>query len=582
MALSPKNIKELTQSSGILPADAFVIQTETETLKVSAEQIHTMDATAISSLSGDESFLVRTSEGLRRASAAKILGSMLTSGDVGQTDTIVARGADGNPKSVPASQIIPTDYSAKSRSSMTAISIPASINAIFVGGYSTPGDGGAGIYKRVATQPTHAGKFTSADGAFWELVFTGEVPGACFGVFPADSYNNAPSLNAAITFVNAKGGGFVTFGPGEHWIAGEVFLKSRVIIKGAGRRATIFKRMTGYNGDMFKTEGFDTYGGGSSANGPNRFGIHHMTLHGSKDWNPSATGWCLRIYGRAYSIREVDIEYCAQGGFSSQWSASAAAWDNDNSDSIMESLIDGLFVQFSKGTPVFDGPHDSQISRMIVSMSRHNQAFLSGSSSLIIGDRAGGTQILSLHIWGDSPEWCLTNWASSITITDLLLDDARANGGLLKMRGSECRIQGRGMQYGSESLVGLQIEGSAKGNVIDLLFTKCPTTSVNFVNDGGNHLVITVNANASTPNWLGTPHANTTILYTERGAGAGANDFVFKFGAATINRLGMQLAALTGDPTDTAALVDGFMYYNSTSNTLRIRAGGAWKSVNLT
>lgn len=48
----------------------------------------------------------------------------------------------------------------------------ASIN---VAGYYSAGDGGAALYKRVATEPTHAGKVQSADGAWWEKVFNENI-----------------------------------------------------------------------------------------------------------------------------------------------------------------------------------------------------------------------------------------------------------------------------------------------------------------------------------------------------------------------------------------------------------------------
>lgn len=52
---------------------------------------------------------------------------------------------------------------------MPAIEVPAGINALRVNGYSAPGDGGAALYKKVGAEPAHAGKFQSADGAWWEL-----------------------------------------------------------------------------------------------------------------------------------------------------------------------------------------------------------------------------------------------------------------------------------------------------------------------------------------------------------------------------------------------------------------------------
>lgn len=55
------------------------------------------------------------------------------------------------------------------RLAVTFAHIKPTINAIRTGGYSVAGDGGAAIYKRVTTEPSHAGKVQSADGAWWEL-----------------------------------------------------------------------------------------------------------------------------------------------------------------------------------------------------------------------------------------------------------------------------------------------------------------------------------------------------------------------------------------------------------------------------
>lgn len=56
------------------------------------------------------------------------------------------------------------------RAAVASISMPAPVVAFRTLGYSAAGDGGGGVYKRVASQPSHGGKVQSADGAWWELV----------------------------------------------------------------------------------------------------------------------------------------------------------------------------------------------------------------------------------------------------------------------------------------------------------------------------------------------------------------------------------------------------------------------------
>lgn len=48
-------------------------------------------------------------------------------------------------------------------------SISANVEAVRTTGHTDAGDGGSALYVRVLTEPTHAGKFQSADGAWWEL-----------------------------------------------------------------------------------------------------------------------------------------------------------------------------------------------------------------------------------------------------------------------------------------------------------------------------------------------------------------------------------------------------------------------------
>ncbi len=175
----------------------------------------------------------------------------------------------------------------------------------------------------------------------------------------------------------------------------------------------------------------------------------------------------------------------------SRWGSVAASWDNDNTDSAGECFIDEFFVQFSRQWPIFDGPHDSQIGRMLVSMSRHFMDPLPGSSTFEIGKRASGSQFAQLHCWGDSPEWCLTQRAQAISISDLILDDARAGsglsgGGLLKMLGSDCLITGRGVQWANDNIKGIQLgQGTdiAERNRITMLLTSVPAVAIDFSAD---------------------------------------------------------------------------------------------------
>lgn len=68
-----------------------------------------------------------------------------------------------------ARQNIQADHAYDTIAIATAATVPAYANAIRTNGYYAAGDGGAALYKRVASEPSHAGKVQSADGAWWEI-----------------------------------------------------------------------------------------------------------------------------------------------------------------------------------------------------------------------------------------------------------------------------------------------------------------------------------------------------------------------------------------------------------------------------
>lgn len=58
----------------------------------------------------------------------------------------------------------------------SAATIPTSVGVLRTNGYTVSGDGGGALYKVVATQPSHYGKFQDAGGRWWELAERAVVP----------------------------------------------------------------------------------------------------------------------------------------------------------------------------------------------------------------------------------------------------------------------------------------------------------------------------------------------------------------------------------------------------------------------
>lgn len=93
-------------------------------------------------------------------------------------------------------KIVFDTFAIETRSQIELQDIPIYLDSIRTNGYSTAGDGGGALYKRVGSEPSHAGKVQSADGAWWELAehFINPLMFGAIGNGVAD--DAAPVLNA--------------------------------------------------------------------------------------------------------------------------------------------------------------------------------------------------------------------------------------------------------------------------------------------------------------------------------------------------------------------------------------------------
>lgn len=81
--------------------------------------------------------------------------------------------------------------------------IPANVTQVQCAGYSDKGDRGQALYTRVASAPSHAGKFQSADGAHWELSENRLNP-FMFGAKGDDTANDSAAIQAMFDYITAK------------------------------------------------------------------------------------------------------------------------------------------------------------------------------------------------------------------------------------------------------------------------------------------------------------------------------------------------------------------------------------------
>ncbi|WP_342643439.1 right-handed parallel beta-helix repeat-containing protein [Rhodoligotrophos ferricapiens] len=119
------------------------------------------------------------------------------------------------------------------------------VSYVRTNGFAQPTDGGAALYKKVGSEPSHAGKFQSSDGAWWELSADQDVSCEMFGAIgdgnttAGTGTDNTIAIQNAIDFMDLKGGGTVRLGKGIFGINSFVRMKNKVNLAGAGMGATV-------------------------------------------------------------------------------------------------------------------------------------------------------------------------------------------------------------------------------------------------------------------------------------------------------------------------------------------------------
>jgi hypothetical protein len=96
MALAPKKIGDLTPADTVAPIDMLVVETADGTCRADVQQLHQMEAPALSTVDGTEEVLVTTPSGVRRMTVAQAAAlEFATAGSAAPTDKVNVRTALG-------------------------------------------------------------------------------------------------------------------------------------------------------------------------------------------------------------------------------------------------------------------------------------------------------------------------------------------------------------------------------------------------------------------------------------------------------------------------------------------------------
>lgn len=165
---------------------------------------------------------------------------------------------NGNPPDGSGNVIVDAEFLQEQNSVTTAMaeSFASTVEWVRTAGYAASGDGGGALYKRALSEPSHAGKFQSADGAWWELC--SEPTAYTFGAIGDGISNDRVALSALAEYCAIKSKE-MRLGAGVFFCGNAGIVCTGVgKVSGEGRQNTKISFSSSFSGDgLFFSVGID-------------------------------------------------------------------------------------------------------------------------------------------------------------------------------------------------------------------------------------------------------------------------------------------------------------------------------------
>lgn len=227
--------------------------------------------------------------------------------------------------------------------------IPANVSAVYCAGYANKNDRGQALYVRVASAPSHAGQFTSADGAFWELSENVLNP-FMFGAKGDNATNDSAAIQAMFNFINIKAKPYpVNFMGAKYYVRDALLLPKvptfvQLPIDGGGATLRTDQAITILSCPVPATQS-----AAGVAIGQNAFEIHNLSFEGNNTAGQTGLHLIATYTSVVRSCHFLGLDYGSIGTF-----CLAGAWRDirytacKTRPATLQSAID-----FATGTPLW-------------------------------------------------------------------------------------------------------------------------------------------------------------------------------------------------------------------------------------
>jgi hypothetical protein len=215
--------------------------------------------------------------------------------------------------------------------------------------------------------------------------------------------DSGPSINAAINYVAAQGGGIVRIPAGTYGDSTTIFQKTGVTLRGDGKGATTIRALASSTVPVLQTYQFASLTGTNTIGGPYHWGIVDLSIDGNKAGRSAGSVDNVDIYGYDYILENIESFNAPGTNLYSEWAVSGTVPVSSGGNS-MEAHIHNVKTMYGGAYGlVFNGPHDSVIDGFETYENSGGGA-LFGNTTNYTG---GATYLTNFHSYSNWSNWGL-------------------------------------------------------------------------------------------------------------------------------------------------------------------------------